>query len=55
MDKLPDSLNIEQKRRKIRYLVNDCLNGKEKILENKGTNRNPIWSLRKKEQPENGR
>ena len=49
MDKLPDSLNIEQKRRKIRYLVNDCLNGKEKILENKGTNRNPIWSLRKKE------
>ena len=49
MDKLPDSLNIEQKRRKIRYLVNDCLNGREKILENTGTNRNPIWSLRKKE------
>ena len=44
MDKLPDSLNNEQKKRKIKYLVNICLQTKEDKIKNIGTNRYPIWS-----------
>lgn len=47
MDKLPDSLNEEQKKRKIKYLISDVLNRKEKILTNIGTKRSPEWALRK--------
>lgn len=48
MDKLPDNLSNAQKERKIKYLVSDVLHRKEKILENIGTTRYPIWALRKK-------
>ena len=43
MNKLPNSLNEEQKKRKIKYLVSDILNRKEKRIKNVGTTRNPIW------------
>ena len=46
MDKLPDNLSNAQKERKIKYLVSDVLHRKEKILENIGTTRYPIWALR---------
>ena len=46
MDKLPDNLSEAQKERKIRYLVSDVLHRKEKILENIGTKRYPIWTLK---------
>ena len=48
MDKLPDNLSNAQKERKIKYLVSDVLHRKEKILENIGTTRYPIWTLRNK-------
>lgn len=48
IDKLPDSLNNEQKKRKIKYLVSECLHRREHILENIGTNRYPVWSLKNK-------
>ena len=48
MDKLPDNLSVAQKERKIKYLVSDVLHRKEKILENIGTTRYPIWTLRNK-------
>ncbi len=48
MDKLPDNLSAAQKERKIKYLVSDVLHRKEKILENIGTTRYPIWALRNK-------
>lgn len=48
MDKLPDNLSDAQKERKIKYLVSDVLHRKEKILENIGTTRYPIWALRSK-------
>ena len=44
MDKLPDSLSEEQKKRKIKYLINICLQKKEKKIKNIGTNRYPIWT-----------
>ena len=44
MDKLPDNLNEEQKRTKIKYLVNVCLQRKEQKLKNIGTSRYPVWS-----------
>ena len=47
MDKLPDSLNEEQKKRKIRYLVNEILNKKEQKIKNIGTTRYSIWTLKK--------
>ena len=43
MDKLPDSLNLEQKKRKIKYLVNECLCQKEKLINNIGPKNKPIW------------
>ena len=43
MDKLPDSLNENQKKRRILYLVSEQLNRKEHKIYNSGTNRNPIW------------
>ena len=43
-DKLPNSLDAQQKKRKIKYLVNVCLQLKEKKVKNIGTNRYPIWS-----------
>lgn len=43
MDKLPDSLNLEQKKRKIKYLVNECLCQKEKLITNIGPKNKPIW------------
>ncbi len=46
--KLPDSLNEEQNRRKIKYLVSESLNRREKILKNIGTNRYPVWALNNK-------
>ena len=45
IDKLPDSLNEEQKKRKIRYLVNEILNKKEQKIKNIGTTRYPVWTL----------
>ena len=48
MDKLPDNLNIEQKKRKIKYLVNEKLYKKEQLLKNSGKSNNPIWTLNKK-------
>lgn len=44
MDKLPDSLNEKQKKTKIKYLVNVCLQQKEHKIKNIGTNRYPIWA-----------
>lgn len=44
LDKLPDSLNDEQKKRKIKYLVNECLQNKENLVKNIGTNRYPVWT-----------
>jgi ATP-dependent DNA helicase RecG len=44
LNKLPDSLNEEQKKRKIKYLVNECLQSKEKLIKNIGTTRYPVWS-----------
>ena len=48
MDKLPDNLNIEQKKRKIKYLVNENLSKKEQLLKNIGKSNNPTWTLNKK-------
>lgn len=47
MNKLPESLNIEQKKRKIKYLVNETLAQKENKIENIGNNAKPIWTLKK--------
>ncbi len=44
LNKLPDSLNEEQKKRKIKYLVNECLQNKEDIIQNIGTSRYPVWT-----------
>lgn len=44
LDKLPDSLNENQKKRKIIYLVNICLQSKEDKIRNIGTNRYPVWT-----------
>lgn len=44
LNKLPDSLNEEQKKRKIKYLVNECLQNKENIIQNVGTSRYPVWA-----------
>lgn len=44
MDKLPDSLDDEQKKTKIKYLVNVCLKKKEGKIKNIGTSRYPIWA-----------
>lgn len=44
LNKLPDSLNEEQKKRKIKYLVNECLQNKEDIIQNIGTSRYPVWA-----------
>ena len=46
MDKLPDILSYEQKKTKIKYLINVCLNRKEKKIKNIGTSRYPIWANR---------
>ena len=45
ISKLPDSLDDEKKKRKIKYLVSESLNRKEHILKNIGTNRYPVWTL----------
>lgn len=47
IDKLPSNLSIDQKKRKIKYLVNENLAKKEKLLKNIGKSNNPIWSLNK--------
>lgn len=44
MSKLPDYLSQEQKKRKIKYLVNICLQTKENKVKNIGTNRYPVWA-----------
>ena len=44
LNKLPDSLNEEQKKRKIKYLVNECLQNKEDMIQNIGTSRYPVWT-----------
>ena len=46
IDKLPDNLNEEQKKRKIRYLVNEILNKKEQKIKNIGTTRYSVWTLK---------
>ena len=48
MDKLPDNLSIEQKKRKIKYLVNENLAKKEQLLKNIGKMNNPIWAINRK-------
>lgn len=45
MDKLPDNLSEEQKKRKIKYLVNDTMQNKEHKIKNIGTLRYPVWKL----------
>ena len=47
IDKLPSNLSIDQKKRKIKYLVNENLAKKEKILKNIGKPNNPIWAFNK--------
>ena len=47
MNKLPEHLNTEQKKRKIKYLVNETLAQKEKMIKNIGNNAKPIWTLNK--------
>lgn len=47
MNKLPESLNTDQKKRKIKYLVNETLAQKENKIENIGNNAKPIWALKK--------
>ena len=47
MDKLPDSLDEEQKNRKIKYLISEKLKDKKNLIENVGTYRNAIWKLKK--------
>ena len=44
MSKLPDYLDQAQKKRKIKYLVNICLQTKENKVKNIGTNRYPVWA-----------
>lgn len=44
MSKLPNSLDDVQKKRKIKYLVNEHLQKKENIIKNIGTTRYPIWT-----------
>ena len=44
MSKLPNSLDAVQKKRKIKYLVNEHLQKKENIIKNIGTTRYPIWT-----------
>lgn len=46
ISKLPDYLNREQKKTKIKYLVNVCLQKKEEKIKNIGTTRYPIWAKR---------
>ena len=45
IDKLPDNLNNEQKKRKIKYLVNETLGKRENKLKNIGSRNLPIWTL----------
>jgi len=47
IDKLPSNLSIDQKKRKIKYLVNENLSKKEKVLKNIGKSNNPIWAFNK--------
>ena len=44
ISKLPDNLNKEQKKIKIKYLVNVCLQKKEGRIKNIGTTRYPVWA-----------
>lgn len=44
ISKLPDYLNKEQKKTKIKYLVNVCLQKKEGKIKNIGTTRYPVWA-----------
>ena len=44
ISKLPDHLNKEQKKTKIKYLVNVCLQKKEEKIKNIGTTRYPVWA-----------
>lgn len=53
MDKLPDSLNEEQKKRKIKYLVNENLARKEQVIINIGKSNNPVWTLKDKKNIKN--
>ena len=46
IDKLPDSLNEDQKKGKIRYLVNEILNKKEQKIKNIGTTRYSEWTFK---------
>ena len=47
IDKLPDSLTYKQKKRRIKYLVNQKLARDEMLIENIGKNSQPIWALKK--------
>ena len=47
IDKLPDNLEIEQKKRKIKYLINESLAKREGVIENIGKMNSPIWRLKK--------
>ena len=44
MDKLPNILNEEQKRKKISNLINEMSN-KDKSIKNGGSDRKPGWTL----------
>lgn len=46
INKLPEHLNIEQKKRKIKYLINETLAKKENKIQNIGNNAKPIWILK---------
>lgn len=48
IDKLPSILSEEQKKTKIKYLVNVCLQRKEYKIKNVGTSRYPVWAKNEK-------
>ena len=43
IDKLPDSLNEEQKNRRIKYLMIEKLKFQKKLIVNIGSSRKPVW------------
>lgn len=48
LDKMPDFLSDEKKKRRIKYLLIECLQDKEKKIKNIGSRVNSIWVLNTK-------
>ncbi len=47
LNKLPENLTLTQKKRKIKYLVNERLCKKENLIVNVGKTNSPIWKIKK--------